>query len=120
MKNVFLSFSAAFAAIPGVAVLVSGLSVPPDSKLLFGGLLEAFGALALLMVYTNKSKIKKLDLNRLNRLCAIGVMVSLASLFAYVVTLNICIVKHLSRNSILSARDDRHCPRHGEFCRGVD
>jgi hypothetical protein len=100
MKKVFASFSASFAAVPGVTVLVSGLSVPPDSKLLFGGLLEAFGALTLLIVWINRSKIKELNLARLNRLCIAGVGISLVCLFAYIAALNFCVVNHPYRGIV--------------------
>jgi hypothetical protein len=100
VKKVFASFSAAFAAVPGVTVLVSGLSVPPYSKLLFGGLLEAFGALTLLIVWVNKSNIRKLNLAKLNRLCIAEIVISLICLFGYLAALNFCVVSHPYRGTV--------------------
>lgn len=60
MKALFLTASAAFAAIPGVAVIISGLGTPPGSgyKLLFGGVIEAFGALTMIILFVNQDKLR--------------------------------------------------------------
>jgi len=100
MKKVFASFSAAFAAVPGVTILVSGLSVPPDSKLLFGGVLEAFGALTLLMLWINMSTLQRLKLSELNKVCLASVIVSVVCLFAYIAALNFCVVRHPYRGTV--------------------
>ena len=59
MKNLFLTFSGIFGAIPGLAVIQSGLGVPPNYNVLFGGFIEAFGVLTLLILWVNRNNIKK-------------------------------------------------------------
>jgi hypothetical protein len=100
VKKVFASFSAAFAAVPGVGVLATGLSVPPDSKLMFGGLLEAFGTLVLLIVWINKAKVKSIDIQKLNRWCIVASAVSLSCLFVYIAAFNFCVVTHPYRGTV--------------------
>ena len=69
MKKIFVAASAAFAAIPGVAVIASGLGTPPGSgyRWLFGGVIEAFGALALLILWINRSKLRRISKRRITR-----------------------------------------------------
>jgi len=69
MKALFLAVSAAFAAIPGVTVLISGLGTPPGSgyKLLFGGVIEAFGALAIIILLVNSGKLRRFSQRKVTK-----------------------------------------------------
>ena len=58
MKAFFVSAAAVFAAVPGLGVIASGLGTPPGTeyRLLFGGVIEGFGALALIILWVNQKK----------------------------------------------------------------
>ena len=57
MKKLLISLAAMFAAIPGLATMLSGLGVPPGYSIVFGAVTEAVGALAFLLVMVNKPKL---------------------------------------------------------------
>jgi hypothetical protein len=97
VNKLFLALSAAFAAIPGVAVIASGLGTPPGTyyKWLFGGVIEAFGALALLLLWVNKNKLseskKKLKITRAALIMGVLCFVLIA---VYVLLFQHTVVEH--------------------------
>jgi hypothetical protein len=58
-KTVFVAAAAAFGLLPGVAVLQNGLGSPPNRQAMFAAIVQTFGALALLLVWLNRTAIKR-------------------------------------------------------------
>jgi hypothetical protein len=100
MHRLFLAASSLFAAIPGVAVLLTGAGVPPGSKALFGGTLEVFGALTILILWVNRSRIRRLKQQAVTKysiLLAGGAFVALA---VYVVLIGYCVAQAPGRTPV--------------------
>lgn len=104
MKKVsdFLSLaSGVFAVIPGIAVLTSSVGVPPNSsKALFGGVIEAVGVLTLMILWLNKSWIKKSSIKKINKLSFISILAFVISLFTYIFLFNYLVVQVENSDSV--------------------
>jgi hypothetical protein len=96
VKKLFLGASAAFAAIPGVAVIASGLGTPPDSgyRWLFGGVIEAFGALALLILWINRAKLRRVSKRKITRTAIILCVLCFIFIASYVFLFRLTVVEH--------------------------
>jgi hypothetical protein len=92
MKKVFLAASAVFSSIPGLLVIASGLGTPPDYKVLFGGVIEAFGVIALLILWINKNKIEDLPTPKVTKIAIALALGCILMLFTYVYLINQCVV----------------------------
>jgi len=61
MKKAIERIKYLFGLIPGIFIMITNLGVPPgQSKLLFGGLIEIFGAMTLWLLVIKKNKLKTL------------------------------------------------------------
>jgi hypothetical protein len=100
MKKLFLAVSASFAAIPGFAVMWKGIGTPPDYSFLFGGVIEAFGSLALILLWMNRVKIKKAKSERIVRSAIILGVASFLSLVVYLALFNLCVVSHPTHHTV--------------------
>jgi hypothetical protein len=94
MKKVFLAASGVFASIPGIGIIVSGLGTPPGYSKLFGGVIEAFGALAILLLATSKGKVQKLPARQVMKTVIILAIASLCLVVLYLQLSALCIVTH--------------------------
>lgn len=94
MKKVFLAASGVFASIPGIGIIVSGLGTPPGYSKLFGGIMEALGALTLLLVALNKGKVQKLGTRQVMKTVIILTVASLCLVVVYLQLSAFCIVEH--------------------------
>lgn len=84
LSNFFSLISAVFATIPGIAVLISNIGVPPDtSKTMFAGTIEALGVLTLLILWTNKKWIQESSIKSITRLAIYSTVLFMVSLFSY-------------------------------------
>jgi hypothetical protein len=92
MKKVFLAASAVFCSIPGLLVIASGLGTPPDYKVLFGGVIEAFGVIALLILWINKNKIADLPTPKVTKIAIVLAISCILVLFTYIYLFNQCVV----------------------------
>ena len=80
MKKLFLAASGLFAAVPGLMIISKSIGTPPSYEHLFGGVIEAFGVLSLLILLVNKNKLKKVKPERITRLAIILGVTSFVSL----------------------------------------
>jgi hypothetical protein len=94
VKKILLATSAAFGAIPGLAVIKSGLGTPPGHKLLFGGVIEAFGALSLMLLWINRNKIKRRSIRKVTKLVIIFALLCFVFLTLYVSLFSFCVIDH--------------------------
>src|SRR5437763_9234593 len=92
MKNTFLAASGVFAAIPGVAILVFGLGTPPGYSKLFGAVIEAIGALVILLLLSGKAKIRRLPTRWVFKVAVILVAVCFSLLILYLQLAAFCVV----------------------------
>lgn len=94
MKKLFLAASALFAAVPGLMVISKGVGTPPDYEYLFGGVIEAFGTLSLLILWVNKNKLKEITPSRITKLAITLGTISFLSLIIYIALFKFCVVSH--------------------------
>jgi hypothetical protein len=96
MKTLFLAASAAFAAIPGVGVIASGLGTPPGAHypLVFGGVIEAFGALSLVILWVNQKKLQRYSKRRITRAAIIIGVASFIFIGSYLLLFQHTVVEH--------------------------
>ncbi|WP_373492649.1 hypothetical protein [Aquiflexum sp.] len=84
LGEIYKSASAAFGLLPGIAILITNLGVPPDtSRYLFAGIVEAMGILTLLLLWTNKASIKKIRATKISKRAIISAVLFLLCLFLY-------------------------------------
>jgi hypothetical protein len=91
LKRFFLTVAAASGAVPGLAVISSGIGTPPESKVLFGGIMEALGTVTLIVLWINRAKIKELSVRKITRLSILLAVLFVVFLIAYVILLNLCV-----------------------------
>lgn len=100
MKKLFMAASAIFGSIPGIGIMSSGLGTPPGYAKIFGGVIQAFGALSILLLLASREKLKGLDRRKVT-LVAIGLAsASLCFLVFYIQLLSLCIVTHPIHGSV--------------------
>jgi hypothetical protein len=100
IKKLFLAASALFAAVPGFAVMWKGIGTPPDYAYLFGGVIEAFGSLSLIILWANKNKIKRLSTKRITKLAIrLGVLAFLF-LVLYIFLYSYCVKAHPTHDTV--------------------
>jgi hypothetical protein len=92
MKKIFLAASAVFCSIPGLLVIASGLGTPPDYKVLFGGVIEAFGVIALLILLINKRRIEALSTSKVTKIAIALAIGCVLMLFTYIYLFSQCVV----------------------------
>ncbi|HKQ03983.1 MAG TPA: hypothetical protein VJ464_02545 [Blastocatellia bacterium] len=100
MKKLFVAASGIFAAIPGLVIIQTGLGTPPSYSVLFGGCVEAFGALTLVLLWANKSKIVRLTARKATRMSVRLAALCFVSLAIYLLLYNLCIVENPPRGTV--------------------
>ena len=100
MKKSFLSATGLFALVPGLTIMVKGLGTPPGYSYLFGGVIEALGALSLLVLFVNVKAIKRMRASRVTQLALALAVWSLVSLIVYIGLLNFCVVGDAIRHTV--------------------
>jgi hypothetical protein len=96
MKKLFLAASGLFAAIPGLVILQTGLGTPPGDnyKMLFGGTVEAFGTLILIILWVNRTSIRRMRPRRATKWSIILIVVCFISIASYITLYNQCVIKN--------------------------
>ena len=94
MNKALKAAAGIFAILPGLAVLQGGLGVPPEQgmKLIFGGTIEAFGVLSLLLVAINGAWIRSLSRRVVTIATIIIGVLGFALLLAYIGCYQYCVV----------------------------
>ena len=100
MKKVISIATGLLAIIPGLATLKSGLWAPEKYKFLFGGFIEFFGALTLLILWTKREKIKTIASAVKLRITAILVFIFLLSTSLYIFLINKADIEQSTRGSL--------------------
>jgi uncharacterized membrane protein len=93
MKNLFLAASGVLGVVPGLVTLQSGIGLPPGTKLLFGGTVEAFGAFVLVIIWANQHSLVALS-KRIVTQVGIGfAVICFVLLLIYTSLVNFCVVE---------------------------
>lgn len=100
MKKLFLTASAIFGAIPGLAIIISGLGSPPEHKILFGGVIEAFGTLSLLILWLNKQSILRMTIRKVTKLAILFGVFSFISIIIYLTLFSYCVISIKDRDPV--------------------
>ena len=100
MKKLFAALSATLASIPGLSVILSGLGAPPGYKLLFGGIIEAFGTLVLFILYVNRKRIQRAAKHRITKTAIILACCSCVSIGLYFLLYQHCVVRHSTHGTV--------------------
>jgi hypothetical protein len=99
MKKLFLTLAGVVGSIPGIAVWQSGLGTPPDKNLLFGGVVQAFGAISLLLLWVNRAKLKLIPKPKITRLVVYLIVTCFAMLSIYLWLFGLTVVQHEFRGT---------------------
>ena len=94
MRKLFLAVSGMFAAVPGFAIMWKGIGTPPTYAFMFGGVIEAFGSLTLLLLWMNRAKIKAGKPKTIVVTTAVLGIVGFISLITYLALSSLCIISH--------------------------
>jgi hypothetical protein len=100
MKKLFLAASGLFSSIPGVTVILKGVGTPPEYEYIFGGVIEAFGALSLIILWVNRKGLKKVAKTKITTHAITLGILSFAFLVAYIALFNWCVVKHPTHGTV--------------------
>lgn len=100
MKKLFLTASGLFSAIPGLTIIWKGIGTPPGYEVLFGGIIEAFGALSLIILMVNKAKLKRLTSYKATKLAIVLSISCFLSLVIYMLLFNFCVVAHPTHGTV--------------------
>lgn len=99
MKKFFAGLSGAIILLPGIGTMVTGLSVPPDHKLLFGGVSHTAAMLGAAIVVLLRGKIRILPKKQVAiRAVCFGVAWVVLSV-VYLILSQWCVVSHPSRGT---------------------
>jgi hypothetical protein len=97
LKAVFTIAAGVFAAIPGIGLLSANLQIlPGESRMLYGGVLEALSIMTLLSLWLKRKKIEKLPAYRAIRMAFWYVSAFLVFLLLYIFLLQ----SHVKENII--------------------
>lgn len=99
MKAFFLTVSGVFGVIPGLAIMLGELGTPPEKNGLFGGVVEAFGVLTLIILWVNRGKIAKLSRSKVTKVSIVLGILCLVLVGGYFCLFDLCVVKHELRGS---------------------
>ena len=100
MKALFLAASGMLAAIPGLAIILKGVGAPPGEEILFGGLVEAFGVLSLLILWINRAKLKRIARKRITNWTIWLAAIFLVCLSSYIFLFRHCVVQHPTHQTV--------------------
>jgi hypothetical protein len=100
LRSVFVTASGLFLSVPGLAAMLKGLGAPQGYEVLFGGIVEALGALSMLLLILRRQKLREITLKRVTQVSLILCTVSIISLLIYLYILNLCIVVHPTHGTV--------------------
>lgn len=94
MKKLFAAASGIFGCIPGISIMWTELGTPPGYGKIFGGVIQAFGALAILLLFANKEKLRQLNSRKATLVAIVLASASLVFLILYIQLLTFSVVSH--------------------------
>ena len=100
MNKLFLGISGLFASVPGFTIMWKGIGTPPGYSFLFGGTIEAFGSLALILLWMNRAKLKAIKPRKVVTSSIILGVASFVALVVYLALFNLCVVSHPTHHTV--------------------
>jgi hypothetical protein len=102
MKQLLTATAALFGLLPGIAIIRSGLGVPPGRgrELLYGGVIEAIGIITLLVLKINSSAIKEFSRSVITMSTAVTAALALCALLLYTSLFGHCVVTQEPRGTV--------------------
>lgn len=100
VKRVFLGASGIFGAVPGLTIIGWGLGSPPGYLLLFGGTIEVFGTLTVLLLWVNRKRLKRLTAKQTTGTVLVLIALSLCLVVVYLQLTGLCIANHPIHGSV--------------------
>lgn len=99
--------AAALAAMPGIATLVSGLTVPSDLKIIFGALYTIVGTIVIMLLWSSRRSLLSKSPAALRKHVIAGVLIGLCAFGVY---------QYLYRQAVFVLTDSRgQVPREIEY-----
>ena len=85
VKSILKTASSTFGLLPGICIMLTNIGLPPGlSNVLFGGIVEAAGALTLLLLALRKKNIQALSGKRIMRLSLVFFICFLTTFLGYI------------------------------------
>jgi|GEM_PF-2192617 len=100
IKTLFLAASGMLASIPGLAIMLKGIGTPPGEEIMFGGIVEAFGALSLLVLWINRGRLRRIARKRITNWTIWLAVIFLLCLSSYVFLFKHCVVHHPTHQTV--------------------
>ncbi len=101
LEVLFVSLAAASAAIPGIALLRSGIQPPGENFTYFIALAELLAALTILYAIANKRKLLAMPIKKVNRLVRISLIAALGCLIGFLILREELVVKLPNESEML-------------------
>lgn len=86
--------------LPGVTVLLSGTGSPPGLSGLFGGIIETFSAVALVLVWLNRGKLRNARRSLVTRATIALGAVALLLFVGYTLLFRYCVISLADRSPV--------------------
>jgi hypothetical protein len=100
LRSILLAASGLFFSVPGLAAILKGLGAPPGYQAVFGGFVEALGALSMVLLILRRDKLREMALGRATKTSLVLCASSLFSLLVYLFLFNFCIVTHPTHGTV--------------------
>jgi multisubunit Na+/H+ antiporter MnhB subunit len=85
VRSTLKAASSTFGLLPGICIMLTNIGLPPGlSNVLFGGIVEAAGALTLLLLAIRRKNIRAISGKRITRLSVLFFLCFLMSFFGYI------------------------------------
>lgn len=100
MKKLFLAASGLFATVPGLTILWKGIVTPPGYVHIFGGLIEAFGAISFITLWVNQSRLKRIRPYKITKAVILLCIGCFLSIVIYLGLFNFCVIGDPIRHTV--------------------
>lgn len=94
MKRVLLAAASAFACIPGLAAILSGLGAPPTAGVWFGGLATSMGVVTILIVMLHSPDLARVQTKIVTRWAVVLLGVGAIMILFYTLLFDWCVVSN--------------------------
>jgi hypothetical protein len=100
MRKILHAATAVFILIPGLVIILTGLGTPPTYKILFGGIVEAIGVLVLLLLWTNRERIRRMEKPKITNLSKNCAILFIVALILYIIIYDYCVINVEDRATV--------------------
>jgi len=101
MKKALLAAASAFACVPGLAAIISGLGAPPNAGVWFGGIATSMGVLTILLIMLRSADLSRVPTRTVTRWSIILLGVGVVAFVAYTLLFDWCVVSHPAYGAVV-------------------